>query len=133
MVARYLALTLFCGGDVGERRPGFAEDGAMLVEPRRVEVVREVGWLAIVEVDDLLNAELLAVGLDEHRMRRELEPIGVEEHVIGHFRAACRYFVSSAGDIVNDSPELSKPARLAGSTGNSRAGRMSTPVRSRMV
>ena len=38
-----------------------------------------------------------------------------------------------AGDIVNDSAELSKPASLAGSTGNSRAGRMSTPVKSRIV
>ena len=31
------------------------------------------------------------------------------------------------------SPELSKPAVLAGSAGNSRLGRMSTPVRSRTV
>jgi hypothetical protein len=48
-------------------------------------------------------------------------------------RAAPRYFFTSAGDIANDSPELSKPSWLAGSTGNSLVGRRSTPVRSRMV
>ena len=41
--------------------------------------------------------------------------------------------VSSAGDIVSDSPVLSNPALLAGSTGKSRVGRISTPVRSRML
>ncbi len=53
--------------------------------------------------------------------------------MIGDPRAASRYFFTSEGDIVNDSPELSKPASFAGSTGNSRVGRMSTPVRSRIV
>ena len=42
-------------------------------------------------------------------------------------RAASRYFFSSAGDMASDSAELSKPASFAGSTGNSRVGRMSTP------
>ena len=44
--------------------------------------------------------------------------------------AACRDLVLSPGDIASDSPELSKPAWLAGSTGNSFVGRMSTPVKS---
>ena len=44
--------------------------------------------------------------------------------------AAVRYFLSRAGDIASDSPELSNPASFAGSTGNSFVGRMSTPVRS---
>ena len=48
-------------------------------------------------------------------------------------RAASRYFFTRAGDIASDSAELSNPASLAGSTGNSRVGRMSTPVRSRIV
>jgi hypothetical protein len=48
-------------------------------------------------------------------------------------RAALKYFFTSAGDIVSDSPELSNPAGLEGSTGNSRVGRISTPVRSRIV
>ena len=47
--------------------------------------------------------------------------------------AAWRYFATSAGDTASDSPVLSNPAALAGSTGKSRAGRMSTPVRSRTV
>ena len=39
----------------------------------------------------------------------------------------------SADEIVSDSPELSKPSRFAGSTGKSRVGRRSSPVRSRIV
>ncbi len=45
-------------------------------------------------------------------------------------RAASRYFAISAGDIVNDSPELSKPDWFAGSTGNSRVG---TKIHSREI
>jgi hypothetical protein len=48
---------------------------------------------------------------------------------------SCRFCRANfvAGDIVTDSPELSNPAWLAGSTGNSRAGCMSMPVTSRIV
>ena len=42
-------------------------------------------------------------------------------------RAASRYFFTRAGDMASDSAELSNPASLAGSTGNSCVGRMSTP------
>src|SRR3981081_3252631 len=46
-------------------------------------------------------------------------------------RLASRYFLTSAGDIASDSPELSKPAWLAGSTGNSLVGRGAAPLRAR--
>jgi hypothetical protein len=63
-------------------------------------------------------------------MRRKRKALGLEDEVV---RAAARYFFTSDGDIASDSPELSKPAWLAGSTGNSFVGRISTPVRSRTV
>ena len=49
------------------------------------------------------------------------------------YRAASRYFWKRAGDMLSDSAVLSNPSLFAGSTGNSRVGLMSTPVRSRMV
>ena len=47
--------------------------------------------------------------------------------------AASRYLSSSAGDITMDSPVFVKPSPAALSAGNSRVGRKSMPVRSRMV
>ncbi len=66
-------------------------------------------------------------------MRGERQSVGLEDQVVGDLGAASRYFFTRAGDIASDSAELSKPASLAGSTGNSRVGRRSTPVRSRIV
>ncbi len=60
-------------------------------------------------------------------------PSGIRTRWSATSRAAARYFFTRAGDIASDSPELSNPASFAGSTGNSRVGRMSTPVRSRIV
>ena len=73
MVVRYRALTLFCAAMSASVAFGLPKHRPMLVEPGRAEIVRVVGRLPVVEIDDLLDAELLAVGLDQHRMRRELE------------------------------------------------------------
>ena len=56
----------------------------MLVKPRGAEVVRVVRILAGVEIDDLLDAELVAIGLHQHGMRGKAEAARVQEHVIGH-------------------------------------------------
>ena len=61
------------------------------------------------------------------------KPPGTNTMWLATSLVASRYFLIRAGDIASDSPELSKPAWLAGSTGNSFVGRMSTPVKSRMV
>src|SRR5438132_10497456 len=47
--------------------------------------------------------------------------------------AAARYLSSMAGDITSASLTLVNPSPAAPSAGNSRAGRRSTPVRSRIV
>ena len=101
--------------------------------PGGQEVVGVVGPLPLVEIDDPPHAVLVAVGVGDHRVRREGEPSGFRTRWSATSRAASRYFFTRAGDMVSDSAELSKPASLAGSTGNSCVGRMSTPVRSRMV
>ena len=55
-------------------------------------------------------------------------PSGVSTAWSAIWRAPCRYLFSSAGDMVSVSPELSKPAVLAGSTGNWRAGQVADGV-----
>ena len=70
------------GGDVGERGARFTEHGAMLVDPGRAEVIGVIGVLAIVEIDDLLDAVLIPIGLDKDLIRRERESVRVEEQVI---------------------------------------------------
>src|SRR5215471_8858382 len=101
--------------------------------PGGLKIIGVVDVLLVIEIDDLLHGEFVAVGLHQHRMRREAESRLLQVHVIGDFSRGGQIFFSRVGDIVSVSPELSKPAVFAGSTGNSRAGRMSTPVRSRIV
>ena len=73
---------LHLGGDVGERGARFTEHRPMLVDPRGPEVIGVIGVLTIVEIDDLLDAVLIPIGLDEHLIRCERESVRVEEHVI---------------------------------------------------
>ena len=60
-------------------------------------------------------------------------PSGVSTAWSATLRAASSDFFTRAGEVASDSAELSNPAAFAGSTGNSRVGRRSTPVRSRIV
>ena len=78
------------------------------------------------------GAQITGLLADWTRYLEELDEDGLADGV-AYRNSKGEFWTSSAGDIDNDSPELSKPAVLAGSTGNSRVGCMSTPVRSRMV
>ena len=69
----------------------------MLEAPGRLEIVRVIGGLALVEIDDPLDGVLLAVRLDQHRMRREVEPVGREHHVIRHFARGLQILVQQRG------------------------------------
>ena len=122
------------GGEVRQRRLRLAEGRAVLEPPGGQEVVGVVGPLPLVEIDDPPHAILVAVGVgDAPGAGRRRARRGFRTRWSATRRAASRYFFTRAGDIASDSAELSKPASLAGSTGNSRVGRMSTPVRSRIV
>src|SRR5262249_50178026 len=54
----------------------------MLVAPRRLKVVSEIGGLVVVEIDDPLNRVLLTIRFDQHRKGREGESIRFEYQVI---------------------------------------------------
>ena len=56
-----------------------------------------------------------------------------EGRFTSRLNGAAEWYVGISTASAGDSPELSNPASLAGSIGNSRVGRMSTPVRSWIV
>ncbi len=64
---------------------GFLESEAILVAPGGLEVIRIVGGLRGVEADNALDGVLFAVGLDQHGIGREVDSIGFEDGMIGHF------------------------------------------------
>ena len=133
-VARYFGLSPASAAKSASEASGLAERRAVPEPPGGQEVVGVVGLLPLVEVDDALDAVLVAVGVgDAPGAARRRSPSGFSTRWSATRRAASRYFFTRAGDIASDSAELSNPASLAGSTGNSRVGRMSTPVRSRIV
>ncbi len=133
-VARYLALIPASAAKSASDAVGWPSAFAVLEPPGGQEIVGVVGPLPLVEIDDPPHAVLVAIGVGDHRVSgAKANPRGFRTRWSATNRAASRYFFTRAGDIASDSAELSKPASLAGSTGNSRVGRMSTPVRSRMV
>ena len=69
----------------------------MFVHPRRAEVVGVVGWLPVVEIDDLLDAVFLPVGFDQHRMRREGKSLLLQVHVAGDFTCSGQIFFQEGG------------------------------------
>ncbi len=134
IVARYLGLSLALAGELVQSGLRLAELLAVLVTPGRQEVIGVIDLMPPVEVDDPPDAVLVAVGVGDRGMGSEgrIRP-ACRTRWSATSRAAARYFLTRAGDMASDSPELSNPASFAGSTGNSRVGRMSTPVRSRIV
>ena len=54
----------------------------MLVVPRSLEVVGEIGGLAIIEINDPLNRVFFTIRLDQHWKGHEAEPIRFEYQVI---------------------------------------------------
>ncbi len=64
----------------------------MLPVPRGFEVVGEIDALRPVELDDLVDAVLVAIGLDEHRMRREREARRFQHEMIGHLLRGLQVF-----------------------------------------
>ncbi len=83
--------------DGSQRRAGLSENRPVLEAPRRQKVVGIVGRLAFIEVHDPFDRILLAVGLDEHRMRREGESAGREHHVIADFARRLQVLVEQGG------------------------------------
>ena len=61
------------------------------------KVIRVIGRLAVVEIDDALDRVLLAVRLDQHRIRREVDAVGRQHHVIGHFARGLQILVQQRG------------------------------------
>jgi hypothetical protein len=121
-------VTFVSAVDGGERCARFAEPSPMLVCPRRAELIGVVGVLTVV-----LDAVQIAIGVEQDVIRCEREYGSVEEHVIRY--APCRLQVLGqerrrhrqrlAGTV--------EPCLVGGIDGNSRAGRMSMPVTSRIV
>ncbi len=107
-------------GEVVQGGLRLAQLGAMTVPPGREEVVGVIHLVPAVEVDDPPDAILVAVGVGDGGMGAKANPPGISTRWSATSRAAARYFLSRAGDIASDSPELSNPASFAGSTGNSR-------------
>ena len=104
-----------------------------LEPPRGKEIVGVVDSCCV-QRDDPLDAVLVLVGVGHDRVRCKDDSCRSQDSMVGHEPCGRpRYFLISARDMASDSPELSKPASLAGSTGNSFVGRMSMPVRSRIV
>ena len=57
----------------------------MLVTPRGDEIVAVVRVLLLVEIDDLVDRPAIAIGFDEHRVRRERDALRLEDHVVRDF------------------------------------------------
>ena len=65
----------------------------MFKAPGGLEVIRVIGGLAFIELYDPLDRILLAIRLDKHGMRREVEPAGREHHVVAHFTRGLQIFI----------------------------------------
>ena len=73
----------FLGGEPREGGVRAAQGRAVPESPGGKEVVGEVGPLAVVEVDDPMDAVLVPVGVGDRRVRREAEPVGHQDEVLG--------------------------------------------------
>ncbi len=108
---RYLGLSFDSAAMDVESGMRFFQCLAISKPPCGLEVVRVVGWLLRIEVDDALDRVLIAIGFDQHRIGREINAVGRQHQMVGHCREPRSDIYSAApGDMVSDSPELSKPA-----------------------
>ena len=80
-------------GDLGQRRLRLAKRRPMAETPGGLKIVTVVAVLLVIEIDDLLHAELLPIGLGQHRMRREGETLAPQEQVAGHVAGGLQVFL----------------------------------------
>ena len=69
----------------------------MLVAPRSLKVIRVIGILAMVKIDDLPDAILVAVGFGEHERWRKSDALRFEDHVIGDFARGFEILMEQEG------------------------------------
>ncbi len=72
---------------------GLPSAARCLIAPGGLEVIRVIGGLRAVEIDDALDGVFVAIGLDQHRIRREIDSVGRQHHVIGHFARGLQVLV----------------------------------------
>ena len=60
-------------GGRGQRGCRLSQRGTILEAPGGLEVIRIVGGLALVEIDDPLDGVFVAIGLHQHRIGREID------------------------------------------------------------
>ena len=72
------------GGIVAQFRIGLAKPVAPAIFPRGQEVVGEIDRVALVEIDDALDAVLVAIGLGHHGMRGEDKAPRLQNNMVSH-------------------------------------------------
>ena len=82
-VARYLGLSPASAAKSASDASGRPRACAVPEPPGGQEVVGVVDPLPLVEVDDPPDAVLVAVGVGDHRVRREGEPVRLQDEVVG--------------------------------------------------
>ena len=65
--------------------------------PGGLKIIGVVDVLLVIEIDDLMHGELVAVGFDQHRMRREGKSLLLQVHVAGHFTCGGQIFFQKGG------------------------------------
>ena len=88
--------------------------------PGSQEVLSVVDPMALVECDDALDAILVAVGIGDRRIGREVEAVGLEDQVVSDPSRRGQVLLQSQVTSSAIHPSCRSPPRLAGSTGNSR-------------
>ena len=56
----------------------------MLISPGRFKIIGVIGIMAMIKIDNLLDAILVAVGLHQHRERRRTQSVRLKHQMIGH-------------------------------------------------
>ena len=83
--------------DCRQRRAWLAKRRPVLETPRGLEVIRVVCRLALIKADNPLDRVLLAIRLHQHRVRREVEPVRRQHHVIAHLARRLQVLVEQRG------------------------------------
>ena len=80
-------------GDVRERGAPIPEGSTMLETPGGLEVDGEVGGLPAVEIHDAQHRVLVAVGVDQHRVRREGQALRGQDDGVGDLTGGLEVFL----------------------------------------
>ena len=65
--------------------------------PGGLKIIGVVDVLRVIEIDDLMHGELVAVGFHQHRMRREGKSFLLQVHVAGHFTGSGQILFQEGG------------------------------------